>query len=154
MTKYFTSKSDVPILVLSIFALLAAGVLSMVTMANKPEKVSADLAGNPYMAADMAAKDGIEAARWHIICHSRTEAGGLGTKYDINGATYKVEWGDLNTADSTVNVKSTGESRLPTNESYSLTMESKIKINNLPSHKSDIMTSYYDRNGVRQIVSR
>lgn len=154
MTQYFTSKSDVPILVLSIFALLAAAVLSMATMASKPEKVTADLSGNPYLAAESAAKNGVEAAKWHIICHGRSEAGGLGTKYDISGATYKVEWSDFNSKDSTVEVKSTGESKLPSNETYTFTLESKIKIDYMPSHNSEILTSYYDRNGVRQIVAR
>jgi hypothetical protein len=154
MTKYFTSRSDVPILVLSIFALLAAAVLSMASISSQPDKAKVDLSGDPYLAAESAAKSGVEAARWHIICHSRSQAGGLGTKYDINGATYKVEWGDFNPSDSTIKVKSTGESKLPTNASYTYTLESKIKIDYMPSHKSDIMTQYYDRNGVRQIVAR
>ena len=154
MTKYFTSRTDIPVLVLSLFALFAAAVLSMASIANKPEKVDVSVAADPYAAAQSAAKTGIEAAKWHIICHSRSQAGGLGTKYDISGATYKVEWSDFNESDSTVKIRSTGEGRSLDNTSYTYTLESTIRIDYMPSHQSDIMTEYYDRNGVRQIVAR
>jgi len=154
MTQFTSGKSDIPILILSVVALLLAGVLSMVTMANRPDKIEANLSSSSYHAAEEAAEAGIQAAKWHIQCHGRKRAGGLDSKYHINGATYKVAWDDIDLTDSTVVIHSEGESVMPSDQRYTYKLDSKIKIEFLPAHSDDILTSYYDENSGRKIVAR
>jgi hypothetical protein len=117
-------KADSIVLLLSVLAVLVAATLTMATIS----KNSDDFAYNspdPLKRAEQAAKAGIEAARWHVQCHGRTDSGGLPERYFVNGATYRVEWDALDLSDSTVDIRS------------------RIKISYLPSHGDEILDDYY-----------
>ncbi len=60
------NKSEIPIIILSIAAVLAAGVLSMATMNSHENAKTSVRSADPYFMADQAAKAGFETARWHI----------------------------------------------------------------------------------------
>ena len=95
--------------------------------------------------ASAAAYAGLDAAKWHIECHGRTESGSLAPHYHINGAIYIVEWDDVNLSDSTVTVRSRGILRSAQQENYSIDILNRIKLEFLPAHRNEILTSYYAR---------
>lgn len=136
------SRTDAVVLMFSTLAVLIAATLSMATISTGTKGFIED-SPDPTERAEAAANAGIDAARWHIECHGRTEAGGLSPKYFVNGATYTVEWGDVDMSDSTVTVKSQGDFTWGGDKHYGVQVESKIKLEFLPSHKEHILTEYY-----------
>jgi hypothetical protein len=143
MSNSSSSRTDIPVLVLSIIAVLVAAVLSMATIVTRSDKNTISATSIPDEVANEAAKAGISAAKWHIECHGRTTAGNLSSHYYINGATYRASWGDMDLQDSMVQVVSEGNFAVGNNQDYKVRLESKIKINFLPAHKNEILTSYY-----------
>lgn len=147
------SKADSGVLVFSMLAVLVAATLTMATITTNVDKNSSaseiDLATpDPLKRADMAAKAGVEAAKYHIECHGRTEAGRISPRFYINGATYVVEWDDVNMADSTANVKSTGDFSWGGDKHYRVEVNSKVKLSFFPAHKQEILSAYYSRDEV------
>jgi hypothetical protein len=135
-------KADSIVLLLSVLAVLVAATLTMATIS----KNSDDFAYNspdPLKRAEQAAKAGIEAARWHVQCHGRTDSGGLPERYFVNGATYRVEWDALDLSDSTVDVRSSGYFSWGGERRYQVDLDSRIKISYLPSHGDEILDDYY-----------
>jgi hypothetical protein len=143
MRNNVSGKTDLPILIISIIAVLVAGALSMATIARWSDKNVISTASIPVEAADEAARAGIGAARWHIECHGRTTAGSLSPHYNVNGGLYRVAWGDMNLQDSLVEVISEGIFTVANNQDYSVRLDSTIKVNFLPAHTNEILTSYY-----------
>jgi hypothetical protein len=140
------SKTDIPVLVLSAAAVLVAAVLSMATMTSNKnnERLSQNIA-DPYTIAQIAAKEGVDAARWHIECHGWVRQGSLSSHYCINGAIYRVEWDDVNLSDSTVAVRSCGKFPFNGDEDCTVIIESKIKLTFLPECKNEILPAYYSK---------
>ncbi len=145
-----------PILALSVMALLVAGTFSMITITGKSSDNATSISANPEQLATEAARGGLEAAKWNIECHGRTTAGGLGPRYYINGATYNVQWDDVNMQDSTVHVRSIGTYTINSTQNYQIKLESDLKIEFLPNHKNIILSSYYSqkRDDIAQAPSR
>jgi hypothetical protein len=143
-------KLDSAVLIASALAVLVAATLTMATIARNSQK-SEQLSQvffdspDPMERAEQAARAGVEAAKWHIECHGRIEAGGLSPKYHINGATYTVAWGDVDLSDSIVIVRSTGNFSWDGKRQYQVDTESKIKIESMPSHGQEILSAYYSR---------
>jgi hypothetical protein len=146
MDNSISGRTDLPVLVLSIIAVILAGVLSMATITSKSDKNIIYSDNIPADMADEAARAGLGAAKWHIECHGRTVAGGLSPRFYINGAMYSVRWGDVNLNDSTVAVRSVGSIAAGPSQSYRSVLESKIKLEFMPVHKNMILTSYYSEN--------
>lgn len=144
MVNQTDTRTDTVVLIFSTLAVLIAATLSMATISTNHSDVNFDTQ-DPLEKAEAAADAGIDAARWHIECHGRTEAGGLSPKYFINGATYKVEWDDINLADSTVNVRSLGNYTRGDDKNYEILVESRIKIEFMPSHRREILEDYYSQ---------
>lgn len=144
MANQTDTRTDTVVLIFSTLAVLIAATLSMATISTTHDKALYDTL-DPLKKAEDAANAGVDAARWHIECHGRTEAGGLTPKYFVNGATYTVEWDNVNLADSTVNVRSTGNFKRGDDKHYEIQVESKIKIEFLPSHRQDILEDYYSQ---------
>ncbi len=142
------NKNDFVVLIFSLLAVIIAGTLSMATVVNKPTdsasiRFDSDM---PMDKANTAAIAGSEAAKWHIECHGRKDKGSLSPQYYINGATYAVEWDEVNMSDSTVIVRAKGEFVGPDNERYQAKIETKVKLDFFPSHKKEIMSDYYAKN--------
>jgi hypothetical protein len=156
MSKNISGRAELPILVLSILALVIAGGMSIITVSQGSDRNEIIGQSTPNNRADEAARAGLEAARWHIECHGRTRAGSLGPRYFVNGATYTVQWNDMNMADSTVMVRSVGDFTVRIDQSYRVILESKIKIGFLPIHKNMILSDYYsaDRNDISESYSQ
>ncbi len=142
MTGQFENKTDTVILIFSALAVLVAGTLSMATISQDRQVDPFDSA-NPTQRAEAAAVAGLDAARWHIECHGRVSSGGLTPKYYANGGIYEVEWDDVNMTDSTVMVRSRGDFSWGDDKHYEVNLESKIKLEFLPSHNQKIMDAYY-----------
>jgi hypothetical protein len=142
MASQFDTRTDTVVLIFSALAVLIAATLSMATISTNHDTLAVN---SPDAAerAEAAAQAGLDAARWHIECHGRTEAGGLTPKYFINGATYEVEWDDVNLADSTVTVRSTGQFSWGRGKQSEVSVESKIKLEFLAAHNQDILKDYY-----------
>lgn len=138
------TRTDTVVLIFSTLAVLIAATLSMATISTNHNEMLAD-SPNPSERAEAAANAGIEAARWHIECHGRTEAGGLTPKYYVNGATYTVEWDNVDMVDSTVTVRSFGDFSWGDDKHYEIFVESKLKLEFLPSHNQEILKEYYSR---------
>jgi hypothetical protein len=143
MSNSFSGRTDIPVLIVSIAAVLLAAVLSMATIVSRSDKSTITTTSIPGEAADEAARAGINAAKWHIECHGRTTAGSLHSHYYINGGSYRVAWGDMDLRDSIVEVISEGSFSSGKNQEYRVKLESKIKVDFLPAHKNEILTSYY-----------
>ena len=139
------SRTDTVILIFSTLAVLIAATLSMATISTGTKSLL-DHSPNPTERAEAAANAGIDVARWHIECHGRIEAGGLSPRYYINGAIYKVEWDDVDMADSTVTVRSLGRFSWDNDNTNEVMVESKIKLGFLPNNKENILSDYYTRN--------
>jgi len=141
----FNNRNDIAILVLSVAAVLAASFISLATttIRDQAEKIG-DL-NNPYGKAEAAARAGLEAAKWHIQCHGRVKQGSIASQYYINGAVYSVEWEDANLSDSTVRVRSRGEFLLSEDQTYSFSLDSKIKLSLIPAHGQEILDDYYSQ---------
>jgi len=137
---------------LSIASLVAAGIISIYTMTTHGREQAEAASRDPYQMAEVAASEGIEAAKWHIECHGRTAPGGIGRHYAINGASFEVSWGEVDLSDSTVTVKSSGISMLKNKVEYSLNIEKRVKLDFLPIRKNEILTDYYTR-GTSMIVN-
>lgn len=143
-------KIDSVVLIISALAVLVAATLTMATItrnsvkSEQPDGISFD-SPDPMKRAEQAARAGLDAARWHIECHGRIEAGGLSSKYFANGATYRVAWDDVDMTDSTVIVRSAGNFSWGGEKQYHVDIESKIKIEFLPSHRQGILSSYYSK---------
>ena len=142
MANQTDTRTDTVVLIFSTLAVLIAATLSMATISTNHHEMLAE-SHDPSERAEAAAHAGIEAARWHIECHGRTEAGGLTPKYYINGATYTVEWDRVDMADSTVKVRSFGDFSWGDDKQYEVFVESKIKLEFLPSHNREILSEYY-----------
>jgi len=147
------TRIDNVVMIFSGFAVLIAATLTMATISNH----SGDLtAGNelalstpdPLKRAELAAKAGIDAARYHIECHGRTSAGRIAPRFYVNGATFAAEWDDVDMADSTTVIRSTGDFSWGGEKSYQADMESKIKLSFLPTHKQEILERYYSRDDI------
>jgi hypothetical protein len=136
------SKTDTVVLMFSTLAVLIAATLSMATISNGTKGFIED-SPDPGERAEAAASAGIDAARWHIECHGRTEAGGLTPKYFVNGATYTVEWDDVDMSDSTVTVRSFGDFSWGDDQHYKVSMESTLKLEFFPAHRQNILAEYY-----------
>lgn len=138
-------RDESTVLMLSIFAVLVAVVLSMATISGRTADNASFELSDPYAMASAAAYAGLDAAKWHIECHGRTEGGSLTPHYHINGAVYSVEWDDVNLGDSTVIVRSYGIFRSGQQDNYSVNIVDRIKLEFLPAHRNEILTSYYAR---------
>lgn len=136
------TRTDMVVLIFSTLAVLIAATLSMATISTNKDGIIYETL-DPLKKAEDAANAGVDAARWHIECHGRTGAGGLTPKYFVNGAIYTVEWDDVNLADSTVNVRSRGDFTRGDDKHYEILVESRIKIEFMPSHKQEILSEYY-----------
>lgn len=147
------NRSEIPIIILSIAAVLAAGVLSMATISTHKNEKAVVRSSDPYLLADQAAKAGFETARWHIENHGRTRQGSLSSHFDINGALYAVEWDNVDLSDSTVNVRSTGEVVLENGQACEVSLESKMKIAFIPERTNTILDSYYSKNRTSALAS-
>jgi hypothetical protein len=141
-----SGRTDLPVLILSIIAVILAGVMSLATITSKSDKNVIYTSNIPSEIADEAARAGVNAAKWHIECHGRTVAGGLSSRYYVNGAIYSVKWGDVNLRDSIVDIKSVGSFASGPGQIYRSILESKIKIDFLPAHRNTILTTYYSEN--------
>lgn len=143
-------KLDSVVLMISAVAVLVAATLTMATItrnsrgSEQRDEIFYD-SPDPMLRAEHAAKAGLDAAKWHIECHGRVEAGGLSRKYFANGATYTVAWDDVNMIDSTVVVWSIGNFSWGGDRQYQVDLESKIKIDYLPSHGQEILRDYYSK---------
>jgi hypothetical protein len=144
MATHSDTRTDTVVLIFSTMAVLIAATLSMATISTNHDDIIYDTL-DPLEKAEAAANAGVDAARWHIECHGRTEAGGLTPKYFVNGATYTVEWDDVDLADSTVNVRSTGDFTRGDDKHYEIQVESRIKIEFMPSHNQEILKDYYSQ---------
>jgi len=142
MANQFDTRTDTVVLIFSTLAVLIAATLSMATISTNHNTMATD-SPDASERAEAAANAGVEAARWHIECHGRTEAGGLTPKYYVNGAIYTVEWDNVNMADSTVTVRSIGEFSWGDEDHNEIFVESKIKLEFLPTHNQDILKDYY-----------
>ncbi len=143
-------KLDSAVLIASALAVLVAATLTMATITRNSERSERRTeiffdSPDPMKRAEQAARAGLDAAKWHIECHGRVEAGGLSPKYFNNGATYTVTWGDVDLSDSTVVVRSKGSFSWDGKRQYQVDAESKIKIESLPSHGQEILGAYYSR---------
>jgi hypothetical protein len=141
-------RADSFVLVISVLAILVAATLTMATISKNSEDItsteSIDLASpDPLQRARVAARAGIDAAKYHIECHGRISAGRLAPRYFANGATYAVEWDDVNLVDSTAVVRSEAHFSWGGRRSYQMEMESKIKLDFFPSHGQEILSGYY-----------
>ena len=151
-------KIDSVVLIISALAVLVAATLTMATITRNSgrfeqrSEISFD-SPDPMNRAEQAARAGLDAARWHIECHGRVEAGGLSPKYFANGATYKVAWDDVDLADSTAVVRSIGSFSWGGDRQYQVDVESKIKIEFLPSHGQEILSAYYSRHDSSPIAT-
>ena len=144
------TRVDTSVMILSAIAVLVAATLTMATISGGPEKVTGisdfDLeTPDPLKRAEIAANAGFEAARNHIECHGRITAGQLRPRYFVNGATYAVEWDDVDMSDSTAMVRSKAAFSWGGGKDYQVEFESKIKISFLPSHNQEILSQYYSR---------
>ena len=139
------SRTDTVVLIFSTLAVLIAATLSMATISTGTRALMDD-SPDPTERAESAANAGIDAARWHIECNGRVKAGGLSPRYHINGATYKVEWDDVDMTDSTVTVRSTGDFSWGDERHFRVQVESKIKLDFLPPHRNEILEAYYSAN--------
>lgn len=149
-------KLDSVVLIISVLAVLVAATLTMATITRNSERAEQQSAilldsPDPMLRAEQAAEAGLDAAKWHIECHGRVEAGGLSPKYFANGATYTVAWDDVDLSDSTVVVRSTGNFSWGGKKQYQADVESKLKIDFLPSHGEEILSIYYSRNSSMNI---
>lgn len=147
MSLFPDNRNDTVVLMLSIFAVLMSGLLSIATLTSRAHQEQAIESADPFWKAEAAAKAGIEAAKWHMECHGRVNQGGLAARYYLNGAMYSVQWDNMNGHDSTVTVHSEGYIPIGAYEHYKVTLDSKIKLTFLPSHKQEILGDYYSRNG-------
>ena len=143
MSRSNSGRTDLPVLVLSVLAVLVAGAISMTTISTSSDKNYVTGTSSPSEIADEAARAGLEVAQWHIECHGRTTAGSIGPHFCINGALYTAEWDDMNPLDSTVVVRSTGDYEISKSQIFRAHLESKIKVGFLPPHKNMILDSYY-----------
>jgi len=142
MANQSDTRTDTVVLIFSVLAVMIAATLSMATISTNHNTMATD-SPDPSERAEAAANAGIDAARWHIECHGRTEAGGLTPKYYVNGATYAVEWDNVDMTDSTVTVRSLGDFSWGDDKHYEIYVESKIKLGFLPSHNQEILKDYY-----------
>ncbi len=139
------NKNDSSTLILSLVALFLAIVFSIKTFSGQINDSSLTNSEDPFDRAQAAAQAGLEIAQWDIECHGRTMHGSLAPRYWINGATFAVEWDDVNMADSTVSVRSVGEASNPDDLNYQAVKEAKIKLTFLPQGKNDILSDYYSK---------
>lgn len=135
-------KADSFVLLLSAVAVLVATTLTMATISRNNDELTFN-SPDPLKRAEQAAKAGIEAARWHIQCHGRTDSAGLPERYFVNGATYKVDWGALDMADSTVDVRSSGYFSWGGQRRYQVDLNTRLKIDYLPAHGIQALNNYY-----------
>ncbi len=147
------TRVDTTVLIFSVLAVLVAATLTMATISGNPEDRQRideyELeTPDPLKRAEAAAGAGFEAAKFHIECHGRLRAGRLAPRYFVNGATYTVEWDDVDPADSTALVRSKAAFSWGGGIDYEVELESKIKIDFIPSHNYDILDSYYSRDGL------
>ncbi len=136
------TRTDTVVLMFSVLAVLIAATLSMATISTNHNTMATE-SPDAAARAEAAANAGVEAARWHIECHGRTQAGSLTPKYYVNGAIYSVEWDNVNMADSTVTVRSVGEFSWGDDSPNEVLVESKIKLEFLPTHGQEILRDYY-----------
>lgn len=144
MTDRNDTRTDTVVLIFSTLAVLIAATLSMATISTNKQEIRLE-SSNPTERADDAANAGVDAARRHIECHGRIEAGSLTPKFYVNGATYRVEWDDVNMKDSTVVVRSLGDFSWGDEKHYEIFVESRIKLDFLPAHDQEILKDYYSR---------
>ncbi|MEE9554479.1 MAG: hypothetical protein V3W18_09300 [candidate division Zixibacteria bacterium] len=142
------ARVDTAVMIFSGLAVLIAATLTMATISNAPEDMividqfSLETP-DPMKRAEIAANSGFEAAKNHIECHGRISAGDLAARYFANGATYTVEWDDVDMTDSTTMVRSKADFSWGGGEQYQVELESKIKLDFLPSHDQEILNEYY-----------
>ena len=135
------SRADTVVLLFSVLAVIVAGTLSMATISNNNMTESRQ-SGDPIKMADEAARAGIDAAKRHVECHGRVEAGSLSPKYHINGASYSVNWDELNLSDSTVSIRAVGIYS-QNDKQYSVELDKEIKVNFQSAHRNVALEKYY-----------
>ena len=140
------NKNDGVTLILSLVALFLAGVLSINTFSNQVTDTSMANSSDPFDKAQAAAQAGMDIVKWEIECNGRTERGSLPPRYWVNGATYAVEWDDVNLTDSTVNVRSKGVALASGDLSYQALREAKLKLAFFPQQQNEILKDYYSKN--------
>jgi hypothetical protein len=139
------NKNDGATITLSVLALLIAIVLSINTFTGQATETSFGNSTDPFDQAQSAAQAGVEIAQWHIECNGYVEHGSLPPHFWINGATYTVEWDDVNMADSTVNIRSRGDMPAPDDLKYGVVKKAKVKLSFLPAQKNAILSDYYSK---------
>lgn len=144
------NQGDRVVTVFAIFAIILAVAISVVTMGS--HEIIQLPVDDPMSRADEAASAGISAAKGHIECHGLKQRGALPRQFFANGGRFEVAWGDLNPADSTVRVVSTGFYEIPGipdefgAKSYCSRLESTLKVNLIATHnQSPILARYYQR---------
>ncbi|MCD6161499.1 MAG: hypothetical protein J7K40_03680 [candidate division Zixibacteria bacterium] len=146
-TKRRSNKNDTIIMVVALFVMLLAGGISMSTINTDQNVKSMQVAAieplNPLNLAEQAAMAGIKAAKGHIECHSIKKPGSLPRQFYVNGGRFEVEWDDINIADSTVNIVSTGYYESDSKKTYTSRLESVIDLSFMPSHNQQILSDYY-----------
>jgi len=135
------SRADTVVLIFSLLAVIVAGTLSMATISTNHNAENRQ-DGNPVEMADQAARAGIDAARRHVECHGRVDAGSLSPKYHINGATYSANWDTINLSDSTVIIRAIGYYSSD-DKQYSVELDKVIKVNFQSAHKNVALDKYY-----------
>jgi len=65
-------------------------------------------------------------------------------QYFVNGGRFEVAWDDINLADSTVNIVSTGSYEFDSGNTYTSKLESVIDLDLLSSHNQQILSGYYN----------
>ena len=142
---HFGSRNDGATLTLSAIALLLAILFSINTFSGQATETSFNDSSDPFDQAQSAAQAGIEIAKWQIECNGYVAHGSLPPHFWINGATYTVEWDDVNMADSTVNIRSRGDMPAPDDMKYGIVKVAKIKLSFLPAQKNEILNDYYSK---------
>ena len=141
------NRSDTIVTLFALLAIFLAGGISIATISTDKNTDSGDHyaigVADPIGQGELAAMAGISAAKGHIECHGITEGGGLPESYYANGARFEVAWDEINLADSTVYIVSTGYVSQADGQVFSSVIESVTKIDLLTAHEPPIMHDYY-----------
>ncbi len=150
-----SNRSDMVVTIFAIFAILLAGGISVATISTDKNSdigaINTVMDAQPLARAEQAAMAGVSAVKGHIECHGITESGGLPDQYYANGARFNALWDEINLADSTVKIISTGYCLDDDGLEYSTEYESIIKVDLLASHDHPILQDYYN-NGRQSVL--
>jgi hypothetical protein len=141
---------DTVITLFAVFSIILAGGISIATITtDQNTEMGRNISiydTDPLTQAEQAAIAGIHAVKGHIECHGITENGGLPYQYYANGARFEAVWDDIDLADSTVHIISTGYSQNDLGEKFTTKFESIIKVDLITAHNQSILHDYYRAN--------